>query len=257
MKKLFCLILTLALLLCLSTTAFADIIWAPFEGFYTDNREYFTYAGYYAYANSPTGEVMLYDKPDGNQVGAIPNGETVYIQHIYETKDSPAWALFTDETYALLSDLMNRYDREFFDDHPEITEAAPVGFSVTIPKDAPILCWTYPRGTYTQEQNHWDADIMSGLAEYYTDEDGLVWGYMGYWMGHQNIWICLSDYNNPDLQEPEKYLGTPNWGDGFVPVSNTPLPIVRSYHPLFVLLIIGVTVISAGLLAFWPKKKSA
>ena len=255
MKKLFCLLLTLALLLCLSTTAFADIIWEPFEGFYADNQEYFTHAGYYAYANSPTGEVTLYDKPDGKQVGTIPNGETVYIQHIYETKGSPAWALFTDETYALLSDLMNRYDREFFDDHPEIATEAPSGFSVTIPLDTPLLTWTYPGGASVQSQNYWDEDIMFGLTDYYTDEDGLVWGYMGYWLGHQDMWICLSDYNNPDLQKPEKYLGTPNWGNGFVPTEFEALPIAEHINPLYIILPVGAAVIAAVLLIFWPKQK--
>ncbi len=255
MKKLFCLLLALALLFCLSTTAFADIIWEPFEGFYTDNREYFTYAGYYAYANGPAGEVFLYDQPGGKQVGAIPNGKTVYIQHIYETKGSPAWALFTDETYALLSDLMNRYDREFFDDHPEIATEAPSGFSVTIPLNAPMLTWTYPRGVCSQVENRWDENIMFGMTDYYTDEDGLVWGYMGYWLGHQDMWICLSDYNNSDLQKPEKYLGTPNWGDGFVPIKAEPLPEVRGIDPLYIILPIGAAVIAAALLIFWPKKK--
>ncbi len=256
MKKLICLLFTLTLFFSLASTASADVIWEPYDdSFYTRNQEDFTHAGYYAYANSPAGEVTLYKKPGGKTEGTMTNGELCYIQYIYTGDDGTQWALFSDETYALLTDLLNRYDEEFFDDHPEITDSAPQGFSVKIPVDEPILLWTYPGGVSHVRSNYWDEDIMSGLTSYYTDKNGLVWGYMGYWFGHQDVWICLSDYNNPDLQEPEIYLGEINWGEGFVPVEEAEIIQKGSFKLLYVILPLAAAGLAAVLLIFWPKKK--
>ena len=45
---------------------------------------------------------------------------------------------------------------------------------------------------------------------FYTDENGLRWGYLGYYMGRRDKWVCLDAPMNPDLNS------------GVVPVSPSP-----------------------------------
>ncbi len=263
MKKLIPLALALVMLLSLSLTAHADVIWEPFgDSFYDSHREDFTYCGYTAYANSPEGVTQTYKKPGGAKGDTIQNGESVYIQHSYTGDDGNTWALLTENVYVPMEHLLDRYDSEFFDDHPEIVSADSgerPDITVDMPKGTPILTWTYPRGLYTQSENYWDEDILSGCASFYTDDEGLVWGYIGYWYGHRNLWICLSDYNNPDLAEPEIYQGQVYWGENAPTGDDLPDAVIQPGNSswLHIALPIGAILIAVGLLLFWPRKKKA
>lgn len=259
MKKCITLAIVLTLLLSLNLTAHADVIWEPYgDRFYEDHREQFSYCGYMAYTNSPDGVTQTYTKPGGNKGKTIDNGVLVNIQHSYDGGSGDVWALLEENVYVPMEHLLNRYDDEFFADHPEIVDNSnQPDITVEIPVGTPILTWTYPRGVSSAGENYWDADILSGCQSFYTDEAGLIWGYMGYWYGRQNTWICLSDYNNPELAEPEIYLGQTHWADG-----NPGRDVLNDgeIKPgrgswLQVVLPVGAVLVAGGLLLFWPRKK--
>lgn len=259
MKKLISLTLLVTLLLSLTISVHADVIWEPFEDtFYATHREDFSYYGEYAYANSPEGVTQTYKKPGGSKGDTIENGELVYIQHTYTNPDGDTWALLNEYVYVPMAHLLNRYDNEFFTDHEAELTDTPPEITVEIPDGAEILTWTYPRGRATQSQNYWGDDILQGCTPFYTDPDGLVWGYIGYWYGRQNLWVCLSDCNNPDLAEPEIFLGETYWGENAPTGDNLPDATIQpgsDYTWLHIALPLVAVAIAGGLLLFWPRKK--
>lgn len=265
MKKLLRIFLALTTLLTLSLTAYADVIWEPIDdSFYEKHQDSFTYAGFHAYTNGESGETDFYAKPGKASVGVLENGLIIYIQHIYTDDSGKQWALITDDVYIPMDQLLNRYDNEFLEEHPQAFDTpSPTSFS--IPQDAPLLLWTYPHGRYTAEQNHWGEDILSGMSAFYVDENGLIWGYIDYWYGHWNAWICLSNYNDPALAEPEHFLGQTHWTvdtdsaeskwaslTAAEPVEKKTL--AETLLPI--LLPIGAAILAAVLLLSRPKRKS-
>lgn len=53
----------------------------------------------------------------------------------------------------------------------------------------------------------------------FTDEEGMHWGNVGYYMGNKDFWVCIDEPENPDLpvreinrdiaEAPEKIPGVP------------------------------------------------
>lgn len=256
MKKILSLAFALAMILSLSLTAYADVIWEPFDDdFYQENREAFRLHEESYYANSPTGAVKCYDRPGGRVTDSVENGTVVNIYYIYE-KDGQSWGMTMDETYMEMSLLLNRYDREFFDDHPEITDTLPAGVEGKIPMEATMYLWTYPGGVATEASNRWEEDVASGCTSFYTDADGNTWGYVGYWFGRMNCWVCLTDWDNPELAKPEIFRGTVYFGENGEPTAPVEEESQDSgIEPLYIILPAAAIVMALLLLFFWPKKK--
>lgn len=254
MKKGFTLILTLCMMLALASPVYADVIWEPYgDSFYEEHRGEFRLCEDYYYANSPTGSVYQYDRPGGEKGEAIPNGTAVNICYIYTDGDQE-WGLTGEETYLDMSQMLDRYDREFFDDHPEITQEPPAGVTCALPRGTAIYAWTYPGGVPSETETFWDEDTVSGCTRFYTDEDGNVWGYIGYWYGHQDYWVCLTDCHNPDLAQPEIYRGTVYFGENGE--STVPEEEDTSLKPLYILLPVAAVVVAVVLLLLWPKRRN-
>lgn len=264
MRKMFALLLAVTMVAGLALTAYADVIWEPWgDNYYDSHREEFQYSAAVYYANSPTGKLVGYDKPDGEELIQAENGELIYGTYICTLSDGSSWAVgearIGEEwrsVYYPLEDLLDRYDREFSTDHEgEITD--------TCPKDdlAPwdgtaFLTWTYPGGAYTEEDpEYWDGiDFSQCCHQFYTDEEGNLWGYVGYWRGHRDTWVCLTDLNNPELQKPEIFNGTLYFGENAAPLEER-APKKSGISPLTVALPVAAVALAGAALAFWPKKK--
>ncbi len=255
MKKLAMLLLVLCLVG--TTTAQADIIWEPSEdAFYEKHKGDFALEQQCYYVNSPDGKAELYNSPGGKVVDTIPNGTLIRIYYIYEDKTGTRWGYTMDEHYVTLSQLMNRYDdMEFRADHPgEIQEAAPEELSVVISQGDSFLGWTHPGGIPAETEAVFaDWDLTELCREYYTDDEGRVWGYLGYHYGHREFWICLSDPDNADMKEPERYTAVAYFGENAAPLQDK-----REKDPvnlLHLVLPIAVAAGATGILYFWPRKK--
>lgn len=260
MKRLLSLCLCLVLLLALVPAARADVIWEPYgDRFYESHQEDFSRHSEVYYCNSLYGSVEFYDKPNGTVIGSQKNGTVIGLTYLYDNGKDPAWGLselYLDGqwtgAYVLMSELLNRYDKEFFSDHETQTEP-PEGLEAFC-SEKQILYWTYPGGSYHKDFNRFqDSDITAYCQWFYTDEDGNVWGYVGYHMGHVESWICLTDVMNEALAKEPVYLGEVRFGDGYVPAEKP--PVEQKNLALPVGLSVGAGVLAGGLLLLWPKKK--
>ena len=267
MKKLLTCLLALTLLVALALPVHADVIWEPFgDEFYEENREQFSFAEESAYANSPTGSLEIYDKPNGKVITTVPNGQIIYIQRVYTDKNTgQQWALmsheYTQSWYAPLEYTLNKYDYEFFTDHEgEIMEQKPEGVTCRMAPGIQYAAYSYPNGPCHSRENYWEEDLTEGICDYYTDENGRHWGYIGYWYGRQDVWVCLDDPTNMELSQPEIYLGNPYWNTETGEAGPNPdVPQVAEPKPKttvwYYLLPAAAVVAAAALLVLWPRKK--
>ncbi len=255
MKKLAMLLLVLGLVG--TTTAQADIIWEPRQdAFYEKHKDEFVLEQQYYYVNSPDGDGDFYNRPGGKVVDTKENGTLILIYYIYEDGGGTPWGYTMEENYVNLSQMMNRYDdMEFRGDHGgEIQETAPEKLDVVIPEGKSFLGWSHPGGIPTETEAVFDDwDLMELCQEFYTDAEGRIWGYLGYHYGHREFWVCLSDYNNADLREPERYTAQAYFGENAAPLQDKQ----ENDHTNVAYLVIPVVVaaLATGILYFWPRRK--
>lgn len=259
MKKLVILMLVLCLLG--TTVAQADIIWEPDDdAFFEKHSDDFVLEQQYYYVNSPDGDAEFYNAPDGKVVDTKSNGILVLIYYIYQDGKGTRCGYTMEENYVNLSQMMNRYDDvEFRADHPgEFQDAAPEGLEVVIPEGETFLSWSYPGGSPAETEAVFeDWDLTALCQEFYTDEEGNVWGYLGYHYGHREFWICLSDYNNADLKKPERYTAEPYFGEHAAPLQEKQEEShSHGENILYILIPVAVAAIATGVLYFWPRRKN-
>ena len=201
MKRTFRSILTLALvflmLTALAIPVAADVIVEPNNLFYATHREECEYLRVrYYLTNSDAGYVYLYQSPDNALTAkSYPNGEKVALTWLYTAPDGEDWGMLGDESgWFRLSDLSLVYDsREFLKDNEakclpyEKDSFAPIEGS----NASPVLTWTYPGGEL-RERKITEGELTEFVSQTYTDENGTVWGYIGYRYGEREFWICLT-----------------------------------------------------------------
>ena len=77
--------LFMAVLMALSLTALADVVWEPRNSFYETHHSQCTYLGRSYYANGPDGFVTLWDAPGGSTVAAqYENGTALSVYWTYK-----------------------------------------------------------------------------------------------------------------------------------------------------------------------------
>ena len=212
MKRLLVFALCAVLTATLALPVFADVIWLPSQSespFFWNHQDECELEQKRYYANSPEGEVALRKAPDGKVKARVDNGTVLYVSYTYQDwgmVDNPKG----DGTYlwVALEDLTAVYDyRDFREEHP-LTEK-PEGMTWGEFTGETFLLWTYPgSGDWREMSIQW-YDEESGLTQgqaledwiqgYYTDENGLVFGFISYMFGHQDAFVCVSDPCNPEL----------------------------------------------------------
>lgn len=261
MKKLISLCMLVALLLALAAPASADVIWEPMDAFFQKHREEFQVHRTNYYVNAPSGVCTLYRAPGGSETGTLENGEVFSAYYLYTAEDGTQWGMSDDERYVPMSCLLDVYDLEFLEESADsLQKEAPAGVRTKLAEGETFLWWSYPRGVWHAEENWFGADcnLAEAATEFYQDDQGLWWGYIGYWMGRQEAWVCLSQPNAPELAEPERYTGPRYFGENPDPVpeelqQSAPKP--SRNHILVIALPLAAVVLAGGLLLLWPRKK--
>lgn len=193
MRKLICVLGAVICFMSCAVSALADVIWVPEDSFYVEHASECTYEGRTYTANGPDGVVILYASPQSSQkIDTWENGHTAYISFIYKDKRGTLWGIceedhksgwvpmeYMDEIYDNVS-----FAREY---ESEIQEQDGALDGQYMGKD--IYLWEYPASP--------DPSVMTvsdNVPEYYRvyeDSAGHSWGYVGYYYGYRDKWICL------------------------------------------------------------------
>ena len=210
--KLSALLLALVMAAALAAPALADVMWEPYgNSFYESHRDECTYVSRGYLANGQEGYITLRSAPDSLvEVSNLANGERLYVGMTWQAKDGSEWAVGEysvqneagDRTWYTgwvpLSELALIYDYiAFEEDHgAEFQEYDGSGDKLT-----EVCLYSYPGGvySYTLEENRDYQPFSEAFQHLYTDENGLHWTFVGYYMGRNNAWVCLDDPMNEKL----------------------------------------------------------
>ena len=253
MKKLFSLLLTLALLLPLAGTARADLLWEPQNRFYEEHG--CSYLDRAFYANGPQGFVTLLDAPEGGTVEAqYANGARLRVYWTYQ--DWGCVTVWEDgdhvDGWAPMDQLSLIYDHlSFEEEYAEQLQDYKGQFADFDGQIGGVTFFAYPGAPQPQETRQ--LEHMPGLLErlagangepscisrIFVDEEGLTWGYVSYLYGRINGWFCLDDPDGTDF--PVRAVEEPE----LIPARDPVLP-ARAYLPF--LLVGAVMAVTAALL---------
>lgn len=216
-RKLLTLTLALLAVLALTVPVSADSIWTPDDTFYEKHHSDCDYVGRRYELAGYDGKVTVFTAPGGMNKATLNNGVQGTIQFTWKGKGTTwgylCWLDSEDSTdnlqywltggevsgWVAMDDLALVYDsKEFFKDHEaEIAEAGPAEVDF---HEAAL--YSYPNGPYEGFALEEHADYMpfsETFTQVYTDGAGLRWGYVGYYMGRRDAWVCLDDPMNEGL----------------------------------------------------------
>jgi len=265
-KKITHLIFACALLISLlSGFAIADVIWEPPDDFYMSHANECQYVNRSFYANGKNGYLEIFSKPGGISLGFSENGEIYHVQFSYKLGDEDWGVLEYSESgdklvprddgdyktgWIKLSDTVLKYDYLSFEEEHKLEYKPYDGDYTELSGIKNIVIWTFPRsgencGTLDEIDNNFTVESV------YTDSDGLKWGYISYYYGHKNFWVCLSDPQNfsiaaADIEIPPMHTPDP----GFVPRSSS-----KDMTKTIIICISSVVLITAVLIVILGKKK--
>lgn len=268
MKGILKIMLTLLLIAGLSVPVFADIIYIPEDDFLNGHMMDCVEIrrGFRALT-----EVPIYKSPELNKVeGMIPEGEEIFVFYQYDDPLGNTWgyveARMSDWTdkgafdngtqYAYgwipMAYMELIYDHiSFEEDYGHLfTQASGVLDEAYVGQT--IYFWNYPG-----DESGYQVPVEAYPPDYwhtYTDEDGRVWGYTGYYMGWKGYWFCMDDptadfdalfpSGAPQVKITEPGETSPTLPvEEIVPQPSAGTKLLRTGITVAVVVCIGVTVI--------------
>ena len=215
--KRFCSALLALLLLCaLAAPALADVAYEPDDRFYEHHRGECKYEHRSYYTNGAEGYVLVYSSPTGDAEAALPNGRGFWVIYTYDDAwgcieydpddpDSENWREFVSG-WVKLADMACDYDyRSFEAEHGSEISAAEVRLEVS--RGSTVFCYKYPGSGIVADKikADWASGDGPSFRSVFTDSAGRDWGFIGYYCGYRNLWICIDDPSNPELPPDENY----------------------------------------------------
>ena len=178
----------------------ADVIDSFENDFYKQHESQIVYLDRHFVANGKDGSVSIKKAPGtNNEMAALQNGEEVYIRSscLY---DGNFWGFSMDHAgWVLLDQMLVLYDYvAFFEDHFKELYSYE-GDYMEIRKKQSAIAWPWP-GADKALSIYEDIDMQSfSVLSAYKDVKGREWGFVRYWYGQSNIWICLSEPLNDKI----------------------------------------------------------
>ncbi len=190
MRKILSIFILLVAILTNLQTVTADVIWEPEDDFLNANLDESVYIDCTYIAGGAQGVTKIYKSPqDGRVVSEVQNGDEIYVGWGWDD-----W-LFTDAGWLHSDDVSLAYDStQFFDEHETIEYTAE---GTSLPS---LQLYSYPNSGDSYELIEDEDYLLIGdaFSALYTDENGLQWAYINYYMQHEG-WVCLADPTNSTL----------------------------------------------------------
>ena len=196
--------------------AHADVLVEPNNDFYYRNRNRMEYMGRNFYANGENGYITLVIEPNAaREVASFKNSEMIHIMFTYDD-NGVVWGVtqlyvegvnFEDRPtgWVQMNQLYVVYDSgAFMDAHSAAISEREFNLA-KLDFDGDMVMWTWPgSGVFNGKFNTQglfgdDETNMNHGITVYTDADGREWGYLGYFYGWRNVWVCLDDPSNPNI----------------------------------------------------------
>lgn len=255
-----------------AANAIADVLWEPNDNFYRVKREECEILGRSFTANGLSGKVTVWKEPGSRtQAGEVPNESEFFVSFTYTDSKGNVWGVVqytydqqsgvVEKDYrgdsattgwVLMTDLSLIYDHISFDEeHKE----AFVPFSGTYDEllnKKNILFWSYPgSGETVRMEEQINEDFQFDYT--YTDAAGRQWGYVNYYYGSRNFWVCISDPANLYIPvNTPKPKATPNPSSAVPAQSSLP-----SFAVLIAVLVVALVVGTMILIRIFFKKNDA
>ena len=219
MKKITCVLLALLLTLALAAPALADIAYEPRDNFYEKHRKDCDYENRVWFTAGGEGYVTVYSSPTGSARTAIANGSAFYVSYTY---DAGRWGCIeydpdtqqnafqnTVSGWVKMEEMVCDYDsRAFTEDHTD--ELVKEERTLRPDPEAGEVLYTYTYPGSGEVRNTFHTDMMEdqemSFSQVFTDPAGRDWGYCGYHYGIRELWVCLDDPYNGELEADENFV---------------------------------------------------
>ena len=199
MKRLTTLLLALVLMISLSATAFADVIYEPMDEFLLDHYDQCDAVrrNYRALT-----EVTVYQSPEDSMAiaGTLAEGTSIHIYYSYTDSQNNLWGCcenyednwagwvpmaYMELVYDYIS-FEEDYGQAFVDQSGQL----PAEYA-----QSKVWFWKYPgsESGFEFDMGSWGSEYLPEYHQVYEDDHGHTWGYVGYYMANRNFWICLDD----------------------------------------------------------------
>ena len=267
MKRLSTLLLIIAMLAALTAPVYADVLWEPDNAFHRNHRDECEVLDRRYLVNSPEGFVTVWDSPNGSLVqGQFENGTKLHVYYLYENWGIITWygEDYNVEGWVDMDEMTLLYDHTAFaEDYKDQIKPYNGEFADYKGTDKVFNFYEYPGAP---EISHWLTattkmvpeltgiydDGESVIQSVFVDENGLTWGYLGYYYGRLNAWFCLDD---PDGVNDEKQTDFPLREVEYENLYAAKEPVMpgKAYLPYG--LVGGIVAATGGLLTLFFKKK--
>lgn len=257
----------LILLLCsaLILPAMADVIYEPENSFYNSHRDECTEDSHCYVIPEKLALPALKSPKDKSAVMTLEAGTSFWTQYLYtDEKTGMIYGLTLlhdtkgnwQDLWVPLAGLAPLYNSTDFNrDYRDQFYTTEESVRIDLTKVA-VRLWEYPGAETPKEilDNYVGTDNYEdlNLNTLFKDEDGLEWGYLGYWYGRRNCWICISDPEADSFPQriPEV---TPVPG---APVASEGSGMTAVWWIPF-LLVIVIALITSPLKALFHKKRAS
>ena len=200
MKRFLTLLFILVLCLSLSMSAFADVIYEPEDSFFEKHRDECYYENRVYIASGENGYASAKKNPTSKKAEwEIPNGTEIYISFVWE--QDGGWGLKDSHGWISMDELTVKYDGiSFAQEHGgEFLYLDEWEFIDLTGRDC-LHLWRYPgdtepfntlSGSGEDYWWGWPPEEMS-VNTIYEDPAGRRWGYVNYYYGLRDFWVCLT-----------------------------------------------------------------
>ena len=210
------------LITLLSGFALADEVPEPNDEFFAAHSNECAYYNRDLYANGESGYLELFDKPGGKTLGFADNGGLFRVLFSYKL-GGESWGLVeysrsgeklvprVNEEYVTgwikMADTVLKYDYQSFDEMHGFDYKPYTGNYSELKNVQNIVIWTFPNsGESSGTIEKIDQNFC--MKSIYTEPNGTRWGYIGYYYGMKNFWVCISKPTDPSL--PAKDIPVPD-----------------------------------------------